>query len=130
MHTLFFVLMWDVCSIPQGSCSPHWRFSLDVGTAWDPGQRATSAYMTVEDGKKLQEDILKMHENTLLLKSQGANNTLWDQITRYTGISNAGFMLIMGIWKKISDMKKFIPSAIRGQELTVLPTAPVQMRHH
>ena len=130
MLTLFFILMWVVCSIPGGLCSPHWRFWLDVGTSWDPGQRAESAYMTVEDGKSIQQDLLNMHQNTLLLKSQGHDNTLWDQITRYTGMSIAGVMLVMGIWRKISGMKKLIPSAVCGQELTVLPSAPAQMRHY
>ena len=101
-----------------------------MGT-WDPGQRASNSYLTVEDGKQIQEAVSKMHKNMLFLKTQEANNTLWDNVTCAMGVFVAGVMILVTIYKKIAEMKKFLPSPIRGgQEMTVLPTSSVQMRHY
>ena len=127
MLTVILYSMLVNCLVPEvNSTPPHWSFSMSVGN-WDPGQRASNSYMTIEDGRAIQETVSKMHQNTILLKNQESRNVMWDNITRVAGVLGAGIVLVITIYRKISGMKKLIPS-IRGQhEMTVLPTT---MRHY
>ena len=128
MLTLFVIFMW-ACSTPGGFCSPHWRFKLEIGNNWDPAQKSELSYMTVADGKKFQQELIDVHQNTLLLRFQGHDNNTWDQVTLYIGMGVAALVLIAGVWQKMNGIRKFIPTGIHRQELTVLPSAP-QMRHY
>ena len=123
MLTVILYFMLINCLVPEVNSSPqHWSFRMSIGN-WDPGQRASNSYLTVEDGRAIQETVEQMHQNTILLKNQEGRNAMWDNVTRATGVIGAVIALVIALYKKMSGIKKMIPST-RGQnnEMTVLPT--------
>ena len=90
---------------------------------WKLGSWTKSSYLTVEDGRAIQETVEQMHQNIILLKNQEGRNAMWDNVTRATGVIGAVIACVIALYKKMSGIKKLIPST-RGQnnEMTVLPT--------
>ena len=85
-------------------CAPiHWEFKASIGSGVGkpPPSSSDGNYLMVGEAKKLHEEILLNHKNSVALKKETESNIFYNKLTRGVRLSVALVGILLASYNKI-----------------------------